>query len=88
MLHTFAAGTSDYVCSRECQLHLPHAEADGLQILPGDFGGWIAKPQTIKLKPTALLAAGEMLPATTIHYDTLVRSQATDAGSPGALSLH
>ena len=86
MLHTFAAGTSDY--AYENVSFIPHAKLTGYKYWPGDFGGLDRKAQTIKLKPTALPAAGEMLPATTIHYDTLVRtlgSQANDFGTPGVL---
>ncbi len=86
MLHTFAAGTSDY--AYENVSFIPHAKLTGYKYWPGDFGGLDRKAQTIKLKPTALPAAGEMLPATTIHYDTLVLtlgSQANDFGTPGVL---
>jgi hypothetical protein len=52
------------------------------------FGGVDRKTQTIKLEPTPLPAADEMLPATTMHYDTLVLaigSQVNDFGTPGVL---
>jgi NADH dehydrogenase len=86
MLHTFAAGTSDYGNENVC--FIPHAKLTGYKYWPGDFGGLDRKAQAIKLKPTALPAAGEMLPATTIHYDTLILalgSQANDFGTPGVL---
>ena len=86
MLHTFAAGTSDY--ANENVSFIPHAKLTSYKYWPGDFGGLDRKTQTIKLKPTPLPAAGEMLPATTIHYDTLILalgSQANDFGTPGVL---
>jgi NADH dehydrogenase len=86
MLHTFAAGTSDY--ANENVSFIPHAKLTGYKYWPGDFGGLNRKTQTIELKPTPLPAAGEMLPATTVHYDTLVLalgSQANDFGTPGVL---
>jgi NADH:ubiquinone reductase (H+-translocating) len=86
MLHTFAAGTSEY--AYENVSFIPHAKLTGYKYWPGDFGGLDRKAQTIKLKPTALPAAGEMLPATTIHYDTLILalgSRANDFGTPGVL---
>jgi NADH dehydrogenase len=86
MLHTFAAGTSDY--TYENVSFIPHAKLTGYKYRPGDFGGLDRKAQTIKLNPTPLPAAGEMLPATTIHYDTLILalgSQANDFGTPGVL---
>ncbi|MGH6793672.1 MAG: NAD(P)/FAD-dependent oxidoreductase [Methylocella sp.] len=86
MLHAFAAGTSDY--ANENVSFIPHAKLTGYKYWPGDFGGLDRKTQTIKLKPTPLPAAGEMLPATTIHYDTLILalgSQVNDFGTPGVL---
>jgi NADH:ubiquinone reductase (H+-translocating) len=86
MLHTFAAGTSDY--AYENVSFIPHAKLTGYKYRPGDFGGLDRNAQTIKLNPTPLPAAGEMLPATTIHYDTLILalgSQANDFGTPGVL---
>jgi NADH:ubiquinone reductase (H+-translocating) len=86
MLHTFAAGTSDY--AEENVSFIPHAKLTGYKYWPGDFGGLDRKTQTIKLKPTPLPAAGEMLPATTINYDTLILalgSQVNDFGTPGVL---
>lgn len=86
MLHTFAAGTSDY--ANENVSFLPHAKLTGYKYWPGDFGGLDRKTQTIKLNPTHLPALGEMLPATTIHYDTLILaigSQVNDFGTPGVL---
>jgi NADH dehydrogenase len=84
MLHTFAAGTSDY--ANENVSFIAHAKLTGYKYWPGDFGGLDRKAQTINLKPTQLPAAGEMLPATTIHYDTLILalgSQANDFATPG-----
>jgi NADH:ubiquinone reductase (H+-translocating) len=86
MLHTFAAGTSDY--ADENVSFIPHAKMTGYRYWPGDFGGLDRKAQTIKLKPTPPPAAGEMLPATTIYYDTLILalgSQVNDFGTPGVL---
>jgi NADH:ubiquinone reductase (H+-translocating) len=86
MLHTFAAGTSDY--AYENVSFIPHAKLTGYKYRPGDFGGLDRKARTIKLNPTPLPTAGEMLPATTIHYDTLILalgSQANDFGTPGVL---
>jgi NADH:ubiquinone reductase (H+-translocating) len=84
MLHTFAAGTSDY--AYENVSFIPHAKLTGYKYRPGDLGGLDRKAQTIKLNPTPLPASGEMLPATLIHYDTLILalgSQANDFGTPG-----
>jgi NADH dehydrogenase FAD-containing subunit len=60
----------------------------GYKYWPGDFGGLDRATQTIKLKPTPLPAAGEMLPEMQIHYDTLILalgSQVNDFGTPGVL---
>jgi NADH:ubiquinone reductase (H+-translocating) len=86
MLHTFAAGTADY--AYENVSFIPHAKLTGYKYRPGDLGGLDRKAQTIKLNPTPLPASGEMLPATVIHYDTLVLalgSRANDFGTPGVL---
>jgi hypothetical protein len=56
---TFAAGTSDY--ADENVSFIPHAKMTGYRYWPGDFGGLDRKAQTIKLKPTPLPAAGEMI---------------------------
>ena len=84
MLHTFAAGTSDY--ANENVSFIPHAKLTGYKYWPGDFGGLDRQAQTINLKPTQLPAAGEMLTATKIHYDTLILalgSEANDFATPG-----
>jgi NADH dehydrogenase len=86
MLHTFAAGTSDY--ANENVSFIPHAKLTGYKYWPGDFGGLDRKTRTIQLKPTPLPAAGEALPATQIHYDKLILalgSQVNDSGTPGVL---
>ncbi len=86
MLHVFAAGMSDY--ADENVSFIPHAKLTGYKYWPGDFGGLDRETRTIKLEPTPLPAIGEMLPATEIHYDTLILalgSQANDFGTPGVL---
>jgi NADH dehydrogenase len=86
MLHTFVAVTSDY--ADEKISFIPHAKRTGYKYWPGDFGGLDRKTRTVTLKATPLPAPGEVLPATTITYDTLVLalgSRANDFGTPGVL---
>jgi NADH dehydrogenase len=86
MLHTFAAGTSDY--ADEKISFIPHAKLTGYKYWTGEFGGLDRKTRTVTLKATPLPAPGEVLPPTTIAYDTLVLalgSQVNDFGTPGVL---
>ena len=86
MLHTFAAGTSDY--ADENVSFIPHANLTGYKYRPGVFGGVDRKTRTVRLEATPLPAADESLPATTVEYDTLVLaigSQVNDFGTPGVL---
>src|SRR5215469_5465194 len=84
MLHTFAAGTSNY--SNENISFISHAKLNGFKYCPGELRGLDLSGKAVELGPVPLPDPEEALAGRSIPYDTLilaVGSRANDFGTPG-----